>query len=89
MAGKLMLDARHVTASAAGSIARVAAQISRALAWEATPAHAASFLQSIDTALDALRAAEAELIEARACVRIAAETASKRLDRRPKERKER
>lgn len=89
MATKLMLDARHITASAAGSIARVAAQISRALAWEATQAHAASSLQSIDTALDTLRAVEAELIEARARVRIAAEAASKRFERRPKGRKER
>lgn len=67
----LLLDARHQVASAAGALARATAQVARALAWSAIPAHSAAFVSDLETCLGAVRQAEAELIEARARVRLA------------------
>ena len=67
----LILESRHKVATAAGSIARVAAQISRALAWQNQENQDAALLSNLDTALVALSAAQRELHEAFHAVRIA------------------
>lgn len=70
-----LLDARHVVASAAGSIAQVSGQISRALAWEGRADHAAALVSDLETALTNLRIADRQLQEAITRVRVATEGA--------------
>lgn len=66
-----LLDARHVVASAAGTIARVSAQISRALAWQPEPDQGAAFIADLENAVGNLRAADRELQEAIVRTRVA------------------
>lgn len=56
------LDARHLVATAAGNIAAVSAQISRALAWQR--GQQVSVINALETSLEALATAQRQLHEA-------------------------
>lgn len=65
----LVLNARHMVANAGGDVARCAAQITRALAWQ--PRHDASLVADLETAIEAIGHAQRKLHEAVAELRVA------------------
>lgn len=70
-----VITARHVVANASGEIARVAAHVSRALAWQPEPDHDAAFIADLEVAERALDNAGKQLREAVIRVRLAQEMA--------------
>jgi len=68
------LDARHTVASAAGDIAQCAAQVARALAWEAKPGQDPAFVSYLETAAANTLHAHRKLIEAIAEIRLTHKT---------------
>lgn len=58
-----ILNARFDAATAAGNVAAVAAQISRALSWEATPERLPAFISQLEAAIKAASAVERQLHE--------------------------
>lgn len=69
-----ILDARHLVASAGGNVACVAAQITRALAWQV--GDEAAVASDLETALVNLANAQRQLHEAITAMRIATEVAT-------------
>lgn len=63
------LDARHLVATAAGNVAAVAAQISRALAWQR--GQQVAVINSLEISLTALGTAQRQLHEAIVELRLA------------------
>lgn len=72
------LDARHTVASAAADIAHCAAQVARALVWEAKPGHDAAFISDLETAAENVLHAHRKLIEAITEVRLTHKTSPPR-----------
>lgn len=66
-----VLNARHLAAHAAGSIANVAASIARSLAWQPKPDQRSAFVADLERAREELRRADLALAEAIVRVRIA------------------
>ena len=68
-ASEAILEARHLVATSAGNIAAAAAQVARALAWQA--GQEASVINSLETTIKSLAIAERQLVEAVTELRIA------------------
>ncbi len=63
-------EARHLIATAAGSIAACSAQVARALAWE--PSRVVSTINDLETTIKSVAIAHRQLIDAVNELRIAA-----------------